>query len=685
MKLKKISTKMLCVLVTINILIMTLILSISYETSRGILESQIQKNMDSELVVDTNLIKGQMDQVEKMAEQLARNVESTYKTTNIDQYEQYIGKVIFQSDLVIGSGIWFEPYVYSGNEEFMGPYIYKDNGAPVLTYEYSNAEYNYFNYDWYKEAKNNKEASAHFTELYHDEVSNQIMSTCAVPMYDNGKFIGVISVDIGISSIQNLVNEIKVGESGAAQLIDPNGKYITHNDSDKIMKTSIKDDSDTNMAELGKNMFKGEGQGHEKVKLNGENFNVCYKTIDELGWKLLLKVPESEINRPVRNLLFKLGFICIVAIILSIIAIIKTVSYVTKNIKKVNSFALSLAEGDFTTEEIDIKTEDELGQMGDNLNKMLRENKQIIQSVADSSREISSESESLHTTTIELSENYNKVEDAIKTINEEVMTTSAAIEELNASVEEVNAALDVLVDEADNSYKISSDIKYRVKNIETNTLESYNKAVNLSKVHEDNLNKSIENAKVVAMIGTMAEAISSIAEQVNLLSLNASIEAARAGEQGRGFAVVASEIGSLANETSDTVKQIIETTQKVEGAFSKLTNDSKEMLLFINENVTPDYQTFVNASKQYGNDADNIEELSNKLAEMSANIKNILQEVGKTVVSIAESSQNTSENSGEIVDNIDKVSDILNNISKLVVNEKNVSDSLSEVIKKFKL
>ncbi|WP_242976170.1 methyl-accepting chemotaxis protein [Clostridium butyricum] len=363
----------------------------------------------------------------------------------------------------------------------------------------------------------------------------------------------------------------------------------------------------------------------------------------------------------------------------------KTISYVTKNIKKVNSFALSLAEGDFTTEEIDIKTEDELGQMGDNLNKMLRENKQIIQSVADSSREISSESESLHTTTIELSENYNKVEDAIKTINEEVMTTSAAIEELNASVEEVNVALDVLVDEADNSYKISSDIKYRVKNIETNTLESYNKAVNLSKVHEDNLNKSIENAKVVAMIGTMAEAISSIAEQVNLLSLNASIEAARAGEQGRGFAVVASEIGSLANETSDTVKQIIETTQKVEGAFSKLTNDSKEMLLFINENVTPDYQNFVNASKQYGNDADNIEELSNKLAEMSANIKNILQEVGKTVVSIAESSQNTSENSGEIVDNIDKVSDILNNISKLVVNEKNVSDSLSEVIQKFKL
>ena len=98
MKIRKISTKMLCVLVTINILIMTLILSISYETSRGILESQIQKNMDSELVVDTNLIKGQMDQVEKMAEQLARNVESTYKTTNIDQYEQYIGKVIFQSD-----------------------------------------------------------------------------------------------------------------------------------------------------------------------------------------------------------------------------------------------------------------------------------------------------------------------------------------------------------------------------------------------------------------------------------------------------------------------------------------------------------------------------------------------------------------------------------------------------------
>lgn len=685
MKIKKISTKMLCVLVTINILIMISILFISYETSRRILESQIQKNMESELEVDTNLIKDKMNQVERMAEQLARNVESTYKTTNIDQYESFIGKVIFQSDLVIGSGIWFEPYVYTGNEEFMGPYIYKDNGKPILTYEYSNAEYNYFNYDWYKQGKNNKEGSAHFTELYYDEVSNQIMSTCSVPMYDNGKFIGVISVDIGISSIQNLVNEIKVGESGAAQLIDSNGKYITHSDSDKIMNTSIKNDSDTNIAELGKNIFNGKEQGHEKAKLDGENFNIYYRTIDELGWKLLLKVPESEINRPVKNLLFNLGFICIVSIILSIVSIIKTISYVTRNIKKVNTFALSLSEGDFTTEEIDINTEDELGQMGNNLNKMFRENKKIIKNISDSSKEISLESEILNTTTINLSENYNKVEEAIKTINEEVMTTSAAIEELNASVEEVNAALDVLVDEADNSYKISSNIKNRVKNIETNTLESYNNAVNLSKVHEDNLNKSIENAKIVAMIGTMAEAISSIAEQVNLLSLNASIEAARAGEQGKGFAVVASEIGSLANQTSNTVKEIIETTQKVEQAFNKLTNDSKEILIFINKNVTPDYQKFVNVSKQYGNDADNIEKLSDKLAEMSNNIKNILDEVGKTVVSIAESSQNTSENSRDIVDNIDKVSDILNNISKLVVNEKKISDSLSEIIKKFKL
>ena len=216
-------------------------------------------------------------------------------------------------------------------------------------------------------------------------------------------------------------------------------------------------------------------------------------------------------------------------------------------------------------------------------------------------------------------------------------------------------------------------------------IESYDKAVNLTKIHEEELLKSIEDAKVVSDIGKLAEVISSIAEQINLLSLNASIEAARAGENGKGFAVVAEEVGKLANETSDTVKGIIQVIDSIKSAFNNLTNNSKNIIEFINNTVTEDYKSFVSATKEYGKNANEIEGMSDRIAEMASNIENILKEIGKTVESVAESSQTTASNSGTIVNDMDIVTEMLNEISNMANEEKSISDNLSSVVSKFKI
>lgn len=685
MKSKKLSTKMLSVLLSVNIIIMIILSVITYFDSRKIIQQQTENNMTSILNTNSIEIKGKMDEVGFLATQIAQNVESTYKTTNLEQYEEYLSKAIFNSDLVIGSGIWFEPYVYDENEKYEGPYVYKDGDSAKITFDYSNAEYNYFDYEWYKNGKNSTERKVSFSDLYYDETSNVTMCTCTVPMFDSDNdFIGVVTVDTSVDTIQSTVSDIKIGDSGTAQLIENTGLYIYCQNKDKIMKTDIRTDDNSEVAALGKEIFNNE-EGNKQYKINNSKYNAYYKNIDGLDWKLIIQIPQSQINEPLRVLLFKLTTISVIAMIISIFVIINLVKYVTNNIKRVNEFALSISNGDFTTKELEIKSSDELGQMSKNLNKMLIDNKDIIKNIAEGSEMIENSSEILKDTTVKLNQSYNHVGESVKRINEEMMNTSAATEELNASVEEVNSSINLLVEETDNSHNISYDMKARVDEIEKKTIESYDKAVNLTKVHEEELLKSIEDAKVVSDIGKLAEVISSIAEQINLLSLNASIEAARAGENGKGFAVVAEEVGKLANETSDTVKGIIQVIDSVKSAFNNLTNNSKNIIEFINNTVTEDYKSFVSATKEYGKNANEIEGMSDRIAEMASNIENILKEIGKTVESVAESSQTTASNSGTIVNDMDIVTEMLNEISNMVNEEKSISDNLSSVVSKFKI
>ncbi|MDR5588425.1 methyl-accepting chemotaxis protein [Clostridium aquiflavi] len=683
MRFKKISTRMLTILLFVTILSMVLLAGISYKSSKGIIDTQVEENMQAELSSTVNAINLKMQEISSMSSQLALNVGSTYKTTYLSQYEEMIGKTIFKSDLVLGAGIWFEPYVYDASKEYVGPYIHKKDNKALVTYDYSNAEYNYFNYKWYKNAKNNKETV--FSDLYYDETLDTIMSTCATPIYDaDDNFIGVISVDMEIPSIQDLINNFKIGENGKALLINNDGKYITNSDYKKIMKTKINEDDNKSLSEFG-NVLLNNTDGKSNFSIDDTKYEAYYTTVDPFGWKLFMQIPISELNKPINDLMSKLIVVGILAIILTTLAIIWQVQYLTKTIKKVNNLASNLSNGDFSIDELEVTSNDELGQMSNSLNKMLSENKNMIQEISNDANKVNSITENLNKSTEYLVENYKVIKDSVKNISESMLNSSATTEEVNASVEEVNSSISLLSQETIKSHDMAKDIKVRAYNIEKMSNDSYNKATSLSEVHETNLKQSIENAKIVENIGAMAKAISDIAEQVNLLSLNASIEAARAGEQGKGFAVVASEIGNLATQTSDTVKEIIETISKVQEAFNKLTNDSTQMLLFIKDTVTPDYKEFVGIANQYDKDANAIEDISIKISEMTNNIEYITHEVGDAIQNIAEASQNTASNSGEIVSSIELVSQLVEEISTIVENEIEISDNLNSMVKKFTL
>ena len=184
------------------------------------------------------------------------------------------------------------------------------------------------------------------------------MTSCSMPMFDNaGNFIGCVTVDIELGTIQKLVDSIVVGDGGTAILVGATGVYLGGVDSELVENYgNITENSIESLAEAGKLIMAGT-DGETTYEKDGETYNLYYSTMTDLGWKLIIQIPQSELNQPVSTLLFKLISVCAVAVLLAIIAILLQVRSISNSLGTVKILAKSLAKGDFTVEPLQIHTQ----------------------------------------------------------------------------------------------------------------------------------------------------------------------------------------------------------------------------------------------------------------------------------------------------------------------------------------
>lgn len=683
MKFKKIRTKMLVLILPVIILALVTLTAISAFSCTSMLSEQIQENMAVSLTAESRAVTEYLDVVESTATTLSRTVGNTYKALTLDEYEDMLADVISDNDIVLGSGIWFEPYTYN-EEKYVGPYIFKNGDSIDVTYDYSNAEYDYFSQEYYTLAK--AATSPVITDPYYDPTSGIVMSSCTMPIFDNDKFIGCVTVDIELSSIQNVINSIVVGEGGYAMLVTSNGTYLAGVDEQKVSEgASILADPNSSLAAAGEEILANANGQTVFNDDSGAPYNLYYQVIPSTGWYIILCMPQAELFTPTLNLVIKLALVGIIALLCSLIAVLVQVSSIAKSVQRVQAFAGSLATGDFTIDPLTVQSADELGSMGTSLNNMYNSNKDVIRNISEHADNINNASGQLRDSSSDLLAEFHTIQVYMTQINEAMMSASAATEQVNASTEEVNASVSVLASETEESMHRSEEIKERANAVEQSSRSSYNTATQLSTRFEQQLRASIENTKIVENIGELASVIANIAEQINLLSLNASIEAARAGEQGKGFAVVAGEIGKLARETASAVQSIQSTISEVQSAFQQLTSDAQNMLSFVQDTVTPDYNNFVETANQYGKDADFMATTSNKISEMSSNIRQIMNEVTEAIQNIAESSQETATISSTVLNSVDAASLTVNDVSDMSQKQQLIADNLDAVVKKFQL
>lgn len=683
MRFKKIGTKMLATILPVVIVAMVLLTVISVSKSEDIISQQITSAMQSELSAQNGRMNEYLKSVSDMAESIASVVEESYTTTAMKDYEKILANVISENEIVLGSGLWFEPYAYQSTEKYMGPYVYKDGDSTVVTYDYSNAEYDYFSQEYYTMCID--ATGAQFTDPYYDETSATIMSSCAAPMIVNGKFIGCVTVDIELSSITGLVDSIRVGETGWATLVTSTGTYLAGADQEKIQSAAnILEDDNKSLSDAAEIVI-GSQSGMANYQNDSGDINVYFDTLSLTGWKLMLQMQEKELKAPVYQMLSIMTVVSVLALLITVIIILIQVKKIAKGIGKVHVFAGQLADRDFTVQPIEVASADELGQMSDSLNHMYESNKEVITDIGKDAVKIDETSAKLKLEATVLTEKFAEIQRYMNEVNSAMLSTSAATEEVNASTEEVLANVNLLAQEASSTMKMADEIKERANSIGVKSRREFESATALAKKFEEDLESSIENSKVVESIGELAEVISGIAEQINLLSLNASIEAARAGDAGRGFAVVATEIGSLAGSTSEAVGKIQATIAEVKNAFDGLEKEAEGMLGFMKDTVAPDYRSFVEVAEQYGTDAELIDSSSNQMSDMSDSIKHIMKEVTDAIQSITEATQDTTELSSNITVAIEQVSENVTEISEMSNEQDAIVKQLNSVVSKFKI
>nr|WP_207734377.1 methyl-accepting chemotaxis protein [Roseburia faecis] len=652
-----IKAKLLGIIIPVVIAIILILVFTAYHVSSGIIESYSKNLLESSV----------NSQASKIEAWLEENLASMQMAKNMIE-KLHPDEAQLQTILDASCG-------YSENYPD-GLFLADANGSFLKGTDSKKQEPNPKESMWYQEGMtrvNMAVGSAH-----QNPDGTNVVSASGL-LNDGSDTVRVIAADMTLDRISVIVNSFIEMHDAEAFLVDKDSSVIlASRDSDLISKTLGADGQSAFYKDVEK---KVSGKSYDFCTLDG-NMTV-FKEVNGTNWLLVSYVPTNVVLADLVGLRNLMIIFSIISILVLCVLIERVTHVVIRPVKEMTRVITSMASGDFTVS-MKVKGNDEIAVMGRSVEHFIASMKEMIRQMGHVSDRLEKQAGS--------SKNVSGEMNSAANIQSQSMTElNATVDQLSVSVNEIaqNATqlAGVVADTKEDSDKVEDKMRTTVEVSEKGKadMESVGNALHNIEISIHNLEEAVDKVGTASgEIVDIIKLIGDIAEETNLLSLNASIEAARAGEAGRGFAVVASQIGVLAKNSADSVAHITSLINEINGLVDDAVkqgrssaSDIESSADLIHTAVDTFDQIFQNI-QETSHLIEGVVEKINQVDQVATNVAAISEEQAASSDEILATSESMLQQAKSISKNSEQVEEEAGNLAES-------ADQLADQVKQFQI